>query len=164
MADSNTVSAHERYNSAATKYAIRLHEARTEARKRANVAQRPREERFPRGNRPGLGVALEYERMGNRPVSEDLQMRADSFRFELEHLGTTLGSVIHGIDLRKMDSPELVRFVRDALLERKVVFFRTGWRCSGADQPRGPIVLPEGLEVVLAHPGRPRRKAYATMP
>ena len=45
-------------------------------------------------NLAGLGVALEYERMGNRPVSEDPQARADGFGFRFEHLGTTLGSVI----------------------------------------------------------------------
>jgi taurine dioxygenase len=32
--------------------------------------------------------------------------------------------VIHGIDLKRIDSPEPIRFIRDVLLERKVVFFR----------------------------------------
>lgn len=32
--------------------------------------------------------------------------------------------MIHGIDLKKTDAPEEIRFVRNVLLERKVVFFR----------------------------------------
>ncbi len=133
MADPNTATDHDRYNSAATKYAIRLHEARTEARKRTNVAQRPREERFPRGNRPGLGVALEYERMGNRPVSSDLSERAARHGVEFEHLGITLGTVLHNIDLNEPLPPGLVQLVRDTLLERKVIFFR-GQHLTEAEQ------------------------------
>jgi taurine dioxygenase len=62
--------------------------------------------------------------MGHRPVSEELQTRAGEFGFDFEHLGTTIGSVIHGIAVEQLDSSELIRFVRDVLLERKVVFFR----------------------------------------
>ena len=72
----------------------------------------------------GWGVALEYERMGSRPVSEGLQARADEFGFELEHLGITLGTVIHNINLKGELTSDLIQFVRDALNERKVIFFR----------------------------------------
>lgn len=72
----------------------------------------------------GWGVALEYERMGNRPVSAGLQARADEFGFELEHLGITLGTVIHNINLKGELTSDLIQFVRDTLNERKVIFFR----------------------------------------
>ena len=72
----------------------------------------------------GWGVALEYERMGSRPVSEGLQARADEFGFELEHLGITLGTVIHNINLKGELTSDLIQFVRDTLNERKVIFFR----------------------------------------
>jgi taurine dioxygenase len=124
MADPNTASDHDRYNSAAMGYAVKLHEARAEARKRAKVAQRSPEQLFPRSNRPGLGVALEYERMGNRPVSEDLLARAGEHGVEFEHLGITLGTVLHNISLQDPLSPAQVQLVRDTLLERKVIFFR----------------------------------------
>jgi taurine dioxygenase len=82
------------------------------------------EKLFPPHNRAGLGVALEYERMGNRPVSAELQARAEGFGVEFEHLGITIGSVIHEIDLKDKPSDALIQLVRDTLLERKVVFFR----------------------------------------
>lgn len=114
---------HERYNEIAVRTANRLHEARL-ALRRGLARDRPIEKVFPPHNRPGLGVALEYERMGDRPVSESLQSRSDAFGFELEHLATTIGTVVHGIDLRGNPSDELIAFVRAILLERKVVFFR----------------------------------------
>ena len=78
----------------------------------------------PAFDRAALGVMLEYERMGNRPVSEalDAQARARGVRFE--HLGLTLGTVLHGMDLQQPMSGEDTGFVRRALLERKVIFFR----------------------------------------
>jgi len=112
------------YNETAVQTAVALQEARQAARKRLAGAELPREKLFPHFERAGLGVALEYERMGNRQVSEQLQARAEAFDFEFEHLGTTIGSVIHGIDLARTESPEQIQFVRDSLLERKVVFFR----------------------------------------
>jgi taurine dioxygenase len=42
----------------------------------------------------------------------------------LEHLSPKIGSVIRGIDLREPLSPEQTEYVRQALLDRKVVFFR----------------------------------------
>ena len=58
---------------------------------------RSREDLFPVFDPTGLGVALECEKMGNQPVSDELAQRARS-----------LG----------------VEFVRATLLERKVIFFR----------------------------------------
>ena len=75
-------------------------------------------------NRPGLGVALEYERMGNQPVSDALRSNAEKYGYDLEHLGITIGTVVHNIDLKHDLTDEKIRLIRDVLLERKVVFFR----------------------------------------
>lgn len=117
-------SEHRHYNEVAVRTAEALQEARQALFAPLRGAEIPREKLFASFERTGLGVALEYERMGNRPVSEELQKRADEFGFEFEHLGTTIGSVIHGVDLERIDSPEPIQFIRDVLLERKVVFFR----------------------------------------
>lgn len=90
----------------------------------AGNAEIPVERVFNDRNRAGLGVALEYERMGNRPVSAELQARADAAGYEFEHLGITLGTVVHGINLHDPVSDDDIAFVRATLLERKVVFFR----------------------------------------
>jgi len=115
---------HQQYNEVAIRTAGALEKARQGIRKKFAGVDIPREKLYPSFNRAGLGVALEYERMGNRPVSAELQGRADDSGFDFEHLGITVGSVIHGIDLKKANAPEQIRFVRDTLLERKVVFFR----------------------------------------
>ena len=93
---------------------------------RAAMAKQRNQEALSMEHRhgPGWGVALEYERMGSRPVSEGLQARADEFGFELEHLGITLGTVIHNINLKGELTSDLIQFVRDTLNERKVIFFR----------------------------------------
>lgn len=83
-----------------------------------------REALFGPSNRAGLGVALEYERMGNRPVSASLEARVHAEGLQLEHTGITLGTVLHGINLSQALSPKMVQLVRDLLLERKVIFFR----------------------------------------
>jgi taurine dioxygenase len=114
----------ESYNAAAIKTAERLAEVRQGMRKRLAEQEIPREKLFLPHNPAALGVALEYERMGNQPVSAELQARAEAFGFELEHVGLTLGTVIHGIDLQGQLSDERIQFVRDTLLERKVIFFR----------------------------------------
>ena len=114
----------DEYNAAAVKTAAKLHEARLANFQQFAAKERPREKLFPRHNRAGLGVALEYEVMGNRPVSAGLQARADAFGFELEHLGITIGTVIHKVDLSGDLSDDVIQFIRDTLLERKVVFFR----------------------------------------
>ena len=83
-----------------------------------------REDLFPESDPTGLGVALEYEKMGNCPVSTELVERASALGAEFEHLGVTLGTVIHNIRLKDNLSNELIDFIRATLLERKVIFFR----------------------------------------
>jgi taurine dioxygenase len=117
------------YNQAAMKFAGRLHEIRSTARRDQEPSQEPvaaltRDQLFPDRNRAGLAVAMEYERMGNRPVSESLQQRAAAFGIEFEHLGVTLGTVLHNLNLKQAASAELIQVIRDTLLERKVIFFR----------------------------------------
>lgn len=119
---------HANYNAVAVKTATRLRDARAALRKqfieKVEATERPLETLFPAFNRAGLGVALEYERMGNRPVSARLQSCAEEFGFEFEHLGVTIGTVIHKISLKNAPSDDVIRFIRDTLLERKVIFFR----------------------------------------
>jgi taurine dioxygenase len=127
MAEALTAEEHERYNASASRIADALTGARTVMRAGARhdaPDERSRERLFPPFNRAGLGVALEYERMGNRPVSVDLQNRADKLGVEFEHLGVTIGTVLHNIDLKHPLSNDQIKLVRDTLLERKVIFFR----------------------------------------
>ena len=117
------------YNKAAINIAERLHDIRVATPVASTDGSKPappptREQLFPDRNRAGLAVALEYERMGNRPVSAPLQERAAALGIEFEHLGVTLGTVLHNLDLKKPASPELIQTIRDTLLERKVIFFR----------------------------------------
>ncbi|MEO0495264.1 MAG: TauD/TfdA family dioxygenase, partial [Actinomycetota bacterium] len=96
------------------------------AMRRAKAVDRteiPLDRLLARHDKAALGVRLEWERMGERPVSDALEQRAAELGVEFEHLGLTLGSILHGVDLRE-PTPELFAFVRAALLERKVVFFR----------------------------------------
>ncbi|TNE59565.1 MAG: taurine dioxygenase [Alphaproteobacteria bacterium] len=44
--------------------------------------------------------------------------------FEVEHLTPTIGSVIRGIDLARAQTLDEIDFIRQALLDRKVIFFR----------------------------------------
>ena len=44
--------------------------------------------------------------------------------FEVEHLTPTIGSVIRGIDMSRAQTLDEIDFIRQALLDRKVVFFR----------------------------------------
>jgi taurine dioxygenase len=124
MAEAISSEQQEQYNSTAARLAERMHLARTEMREQQSAVDRSVEQLFPAQNRAGLGVALEYERMGNTPVSAELQARAEAFGIEFEHLGITIGTVVHNINLKEAPSSELTRFVRDTLLERKVIFFR----------------------------------------
>jgi taurine dioxygenase len=121
-----TASGKDRYNDIAIRTAAQIVASRTDAAHSAQSESedKPVADRFPAFNRTGLGVAVEYERMGNRPVSEALQARAEAFGFELEHLGITIGTVIHNVDLKGGLPNDLIRFLRDALNERKVIFFR----------------------------------------
>ena len=113
MTQTESMQAKQQYNEVAVRIAEALQHARQAIRKQIAGVEIPRERLFPPFNRAGLGIALEYERMGHRPVSEELQARADELGFELEHLGITIGSVIHGIDLKKADAPEEILFVRN---------------------------------------------------
>ena len=78
---------------------------------------------FPSRNRAGVGVALEYERMGNQPVSDALLERAEQLGVTFEHIGLTLGTVVRGLQVADAE-PEMIAFLRAVLLERKVIFFR----------------------------------------
>ncbi len=115
-------SAHDQYNSNAEEFAGQIHSARASQAKR--TGERPAEEVFPPFNRAGLGVYLEYERMGNRPVSETLEADVKRHGLTLEHLGITLGTIVHGIDLKTPLDDEQISVLRRLLLERKVIFFR----------------------------------------
>ncbi len=122
---------HDRpYNRVAIETAAAIHEHRLvalEQRRRAfddEKASPSLDKLFPAFNRVPLGVALEYDRMDNQPVSDELADQAVAFGFELEHLGLTIGTVVHGIDLRPPVADEHIAFVRALLCERKVVFFR----------------------------------------
>ena len=79
---------------------------------------------FPAFNRIPIGIVREYEAMGHRAVSEALDAQAEHHGVEFEHLATTLGTVIHGIDLKNPLSPTMIALIRQTLLERKVIFFR----------------------------------------
>ena len=124
MSEPMTAEAHAHYNDVAVKYAAQLHEARTEMRASAEARERTREQLFADFNRPGLGVALEYERMGDTPVTPGLLQRAEASGIEFEHLGLTVGTVLHNVNLKDALSDELIQLIRDTLLERKVIFFR----------------------------------------
>ena len=113
-----------RYNELVIETAQQLHKARIAKHKQTLSRERDIQDIFPDYNRVGLGVALEYEAMGNRQVSKALENRASELGARFEHLGTTLGTVIHNVDLKGEQSAELIDFIRATLLERKVVFFR----------------------------------------
>ena len=111
------------YNRIAIENAAKLHEFRTTAPQR-DRADMTIDQLVPEFNRTAAGVHNEYEQMGCRPVSAALEQRASAAGVEFEHLGLTLGTVLHNVDLAATPSPELIRTIRDTLLERKVVFFR----------------------------------------
>ena len=111
------------YNRIAIQNAAKLHEFRT-ATRQPDRTDLPIEQLVASFNSTAAGVYREYERMGDRPVSKDLEQRAANYGIEFEHLGLTLGTVLHNIDLTVTLTEELTKFIRDALLERKVIFFR----------------------------------------
>jgi taurine dioxygenase len=61
---------------------------------------------------------------GMRQVSAGLEQRCDALGWQLEHLGVTIGTVIHGPDLSTHQSEEAIGAMYAVLLERKVIFFR----------------------------------------
>lgn len=114
----------QRYNDSAIRHAAALFEYRAAQYRSRERVERPLEKLLPSFDRTALGVAREYERMGHRPVSEELEARAVECGGTFEHLGTTLGTVLHGIDLTTTPDDELTSVIRSTLLERKVIFFR----------------------------------------
>ncbi|MEM7341326.1 MAG: TauD/TfdA family dioxygenase [Actinomycetota bacterium] len=121
------------YNEIAVQTAARIHDVYA-ARRQAAEAETAAVPEPPAGksladllagsNRSALGVAEEWERMGERPVSAALQDRADAAGVTFEHLGLTLGTVLHGLDLAADLSDDTIDLIRSTLLERKVIFFR----------------------------------------
>lgn len=111
------------YNSIAIDNAATLHKFR-QSTQQLDRADLPIEQLVPAFNPTAAGAYREYEQMGNRPISEGLEHRAGQHGIEFEHLGLTLGTVLHNVDLTTHLSPELTQLIRDTLLERKVIFFR----------------------------------------
>lgn len=112
------------YNRVAIETAVAIHEHRVVAIDQKRKAEPSVDSLFPAFNRIPLGVALEYRRMGEQAVSDELAAKAVELGFDFEHLGLTIGTVIHGVDLHPPVTDEVVQFIRAALCERKVVFFR----------------------------------------
>lgn len=112
-----------RWNELAIRWSERVHAFHTAAAPSEPPPPKRLEELVSAANQCAVGAAREFDRMGRRPVSTELEARACELGIGLEHLGLTIGTVLHDIDLRELSTDE-VRFVRDALLERKVVFFR----------------------------------------
>tara|TARA_B100000809_G_scaffold67189_1_gene64097 strand:+ start:3777 stop:4871 length:1095 start_codon:yes stop_codon:yes gene_type:complete len=110
-----------RYNEIAIEYAAKIHRARSTSKA---TGQPVVDDLFPSFNRAGLGVYGEYEHMGNQPVTDGLQAQADLQGVKFEHLGLTIGTVLHNIDLKQTLSSAAIKLIRETLLERKVVFFR----------------------------------------
>jgi hypothetical protein len=82
---------------------------------------------FQRATGPAKGVLTELRRIdpsGTRQISAVLETRCDALGWRLEHLGVTIGTVIHGPDLSQELSDEQVGAMKAVLLERKVIFFR----------------------------------------
>ena len=112
------------YNQKAIATAAKLARARSNGGIPSKSHTPDRSTLFPQHNLSGLGVALEYEAMGDQPVSDQLAAQAGQLGVEFEHLGLTLGTVLHNIDLKQLSNPALIDLVHATLLERKVIFFR----------------------------------------
>ena len=79
------------------------------------------------GRGPARGVMTELCRIdpsGMLQLSPALAARCDAHGWRLEHLGVTIGTVIHGPDLRVPQTEQEIETMYDVLLERKVTFFR----------------------------------------
>lgn len=111
------------YNRIAIESAAKLHEVRQSTRD-SERNELPIEELVPGANPIAAGAFREFEQMGNQPISDGLAHRAAEHGVEFEHLGLTLGTVLHNIDLTTPPSEPLTQLIRDTLLERKVIFFR----------------------------------------
>jgi hypothetical protein len=110
-----------RYNEVAIKYAGKIHRSRSASKLTSQPAV---DDLFPSFNRAGLGIYREYERMGNQPVTDALQAQADLQGVTFEHLGLSIGTVLHDVDLKQTLSSATIKLIRETLLERKVIFFR----------------------------------------
>ena len=92
----------------------------------AGAGQTP-SDRFPEHNRLPYGVYLEWQSMCEQPVSDALAEAALSEGLSFEHIGLTLGTVIHGVGLTGPLSDSLINCIcllytspspRDGLLSR----------------------------------------------
>jgi len=73
------------------------------------------------------GVLRELRRLHpscQRACSEELEAAAAKCGLSFEHLGATIGTVIHGVDLKLNLDAAVISTIRRCLLERKVIFFR----------------------------------------
>jgi hypothetical protein len=73
------------------------------------------------------GLDIELRRLHpsrTKRCSDDLEAKCAAAGIEMEHIGMTIGTVLHGCDLSKDQPQHVIEAVRQALLERKVVFFR----------------------------------------
>ena len=73
----------------------------------------------PQLDRKANAVASEIDR--TLAARQELEWEAESLGFTLEHLGMTIGTVVHGADLTVAQTPEQVAFFHNVLRERKVV-------------------------------------------
>ena len=81
----------------------------------------------PKSRGAARGVMAELKRIdpsGLRQTSVALEERCAALGWRLEHLGVTIGTVIHGPDLREAQSDEAIGAMHALMLERKVIFFR----------------------------------------
>lgn len=118
------LSSFEQKQQTAIEIAGLLHKEREDKAAALEQLDLPLDKVFSPVNRAGIGLALEYERMGNQPVSDQLLSQAKQFGAQFEHLGLTLGTIVHNVDITGALSAELISFIRQVLLERKVIFFR----------------------------------------
>jgi hypothetical protein len=73
------------------------------------------------------GLDVELRRLHpsrTRRCSDDLEANCALAGITMEHIGTTIGTVLHGPDLSRRQSQQVIDTIRQVLLERKVVFFR----------------------------------------
>lgn len=76
---------------------------------------------------PAAGVAAELQRIdpsGMLQVSPGVSARSAALGWTLEHLGATIGTVIHGAELKRAQSTEEIEVMYALMLERKVICFR----------------------------------------
>ena len=72
---------------------------------------------------PGSALPSSTDGWVNAPCRRTSRRGRRALGVEFEHLALTIGTVIHGIDLRQPHDDDVIAFVRAVLLERKVVMF-----------------------------------------